>query len=398
MALAERSGDPEAICRARNVALVADWRAERDRQLAIEGHRDNLAFAREAGLSVGEANARWSLALNTIQIHDLVAAEQAAERAGTWYAAPARLVQGFVHVLEGRPGEAEACFARARGEICSGIPMMADAVDTAEAHLHLHRGDLASARKILEAGPHRGGARLPSWAAARSGAEGWLAWEQGRWEEAAGLLGRSTELALRCSYHAAEMGPILLPLQVDALLELGRHEEAAAVIRRAEVGQDHDRFTAAAVAAARFRYLLDQVMTAPAYEQTAAEGWPWLEALVGCWRGRRLGDATAAIAARETFEAVGAARGVERADAVLRQLGARHRSGGPRRGTPLSMREEEVAELVAEGLTNTEIGKRLFLSRPTVATHVGHILTKLGFASRTQIAAWVAERRSDASS
>ena len=103
---------------------------------------------------------------------------------------------------------------------------------------------------------------------------------------------------------------------------------------------------------------------------------------------------SAGIAARETFEAVEAARGAQRGDAVLRQLGA-HRSRGPRRGTPLSMREEEVAELVAEGLTNTEIGKRLFLSRPTVATHVGHILTKLGFASRTQIAAWVAERRSD---
>lgn len=396
MELAERAGEPEVICRARNVALVAHWRVERDRQVAIEGHQDNVAFAREAGLSVGEANSCWSLALLTIRTDDLIAAEQAAERAGTWYAAPARLVQGFVHVLAGRPDQAEACFASARGEICTGIPMMADAVDTAEAHLHLHRGNLASARQILEAGgAQRGGARLPSWAAARSGAEGWLAWEEGRWEAAADLLGRSTELALRCSYHAVEMGPILLPIQVDALLELGRREEAAAVIRSADVGQDHDRFSAAAVAAARFRLLLDEAMAAPASEQAVAAGWPWLEALVASWRGRWLGDAAAAIAARETFEAIQAARGVQRADAVLRRLGA-HRSRGLRRGTPLSVREQEVAELVAEGLTNTEIGKRLFLSRPTVATHIGHILTKLGFASRTQIAAWVAERRSDA--
>ena len=46
--------------------------------------------------------------------------------------------------------------------------------------------------------------------------------------------------------------------------------------------------------------------------------------------------------------------------------------------------------LVADGLPNPAIARRLYLSRPTVASHVAHILTKLGFASRAQIAAWVA--------
>jgi non-specific serine/threonine protein kinase len=50
----------------------------------------------------------------------------------------------------------------------------------------------------------------------------------------------------------------------------------------------------------------------------------------------------------------------------------------------------EVARLVADGLPNPAIARRLYLSRPTVASHVAHILTKLGFASRAQIAAWVA--------
>ncbi len=57
---------------------------------------------------------------------------------------------------------------------------------------------------------------------------------------------------------------------------------------------------------------------------------------------------------------------------------------------PLSKREAEVARLVAEGLGNREIGVRLFISERTVTTHVGNILNKLGFDSRTQIASWIA--------
>ena len=56
----------------------------------------------------------------------------------------------------------------------------------------------------------------------------------------------------------------------------------------------------------------------------------------------------------------------------------------------LSKREEEVARLVADGLSNKEIGARLFISEHTVDSHVRAILNKLGFDSRARIAAWVA--------
>jgi predicted ATPase/DNA-binding CsgD family transcriptional regulator len=55
---------------------------------------------------------------------------------------------------------------------------------------------------------------------------------------------------------------------------------------------------------------------------------------------------------------------------------------------PLAPREREVAALVAEGLSNREIARRLAISERTAETHVQHILNKLNCGSRSQIAAW----------
>jgi DNA-binding NarL/FixJ family response regulator len=57
-------------------------------------------------------------------------------------------------------------------------------------------------------------------------------------------------------------------------------------------------------------------------------------------------------------------------------------------GSVLSLREGEVAGLVAEGLTNRQIAERLVISERTAQNHVQHILTKLGFTTRSQIASW----------
>jgi non-specific serine/threonine protein kinase len=58
---------------------------------------------------------------------------------------------------------------------------------------------------------------------------------------------------------------------------------------------------------------------------------------------------------------------------------------------PLSAREQEVASLLALGLTNRQIAERLVITERTVAAHIEHILNKLDFVSRTQIGVWAAE-------
>nr|WP_224279909.1 response regulator transcription factor [Streptomyces sp. LS1784] len=58
---------------------------------------------------------------------------------------------------------------------------------------------------------------------------------------------------------------------------------------------------------------------------------------------------------------------------------------------PLTVREEEVARLVAEGLTNSDIGAELFISMGTVKTHLARLQKKLGVQNRVGIAAWVWE-------
>jgi NarL family two-component system response regulator LiaR len=59
---------------------------------------------------------------------------------------------------------------------------------------------------------------------------------------------------------------------------------------------------------------------------------------------------------------------------------------GPPTSDPLTPREVEVLQLVAQGWQNSEIGERLVISEATVRTHVSNILSKLHLASRTQAA------------
>jgi DNA-binding NarL/FixJ family response regulator len=63
----------------------------------------------------------------------------------------------------------------------------------------------------------------------------------------------------------------------------------------------------------------------------------------------------------------------------------------------LTRREQEVAVLIAQGLTNRRIASELSISTSTADNHVARILRKLDLRSRAQIAAWVTERRSPSS-
>ncbi|MGO8875206.1 MAG: helix-turn-helix transcriptional regulator [Acidimicrobiales bacterium] len=92
----------------------------------------------------------------------------------------------------------------------------------------------------------------------------------------------------------------------------------------------------------------------------------------------------------------GADADLGRVDALLRAHSARRRRRGPARADrgweSLSPNERKVVELVAEGLSNRQIGGRLFISRRTVETHLAHVFRKLGLSSRAQVAAGAASR------
>jgi len=64
-------------------------------------------------------------------------------------------------------------------------------------------------------------------------------------------------------------------------------------------------------------------------------------------------------------------------------------------GAPLTRRELQVARLIAAGRSNKQIAAELVISQRTAEGHVERILTKLGFTSRAQVAAWVAASRTD---
>jgi DNA-binding CsgD family transcriptional regulator len=118
--------------------------------------------------------------------------------------------------------------------------------------------------------------------------------------------------------------------------------------------------------------------------------WARLDLARCAFKARRLAEGAAlATEARTRAEQATAQAVAAEADRLLATAGA-GRDANP--WYPLTARELEVARLVAAGGTNREIAARLFLSPKTVAAHVEHILTKLGAARRTEIAAWVAAR------
>lgn len=99
-----------------------------------------------------------------------------------------------------------------------------------------------------------------------------------------------------------------------------------------------------------------------------------------------------AAAALRVFEEFGDRRRADEATALLRSLGGTG-PPGPKRRTTLTRREDEVLDLLGHGLTNAEIGDRLFISAKTAEHHVGRILSKLGLRSRADAAAYVIRAR-----
>jgi DNA-binding NarL/FixJ family response regulator len=99
-----------------------------------------------------------------------------------------------------------------------------------------------------------------------------------------------------------------------------------------------------------------------------------------------------ATAALGEFERLSATRYADETAALLRSLGAPIRTGPKGLGV-LTRRESEVLELIGAGMSNPEIGDRLFITRKTVEHHVGNVLAKLGLRNRAEAAAFAVRER-----
>lgn len=121
--------------------------------------------------------------------------------------------------------------------------------------------------------------------------------------------------------------------------------------------------------------------------------WPMqrarLQLAYGAWlrRKRRAADARTALrTARDTFDALGASPWADRTRQELRAAGEASRKREPAAWDQLSPQEIQIATLAAEGLSNREIGRRLYLSHRTVGSHLYRLFPKLGVTTRGQLA------------
>ena len=180
----------------------------------------------------------------------------------------------------------------------------------------------------------------------------------------------------------------LAPDLVRLALHAGAREPARDVTEQAEEGARRANVPSALGAALRCRGLLsdDADMLGRAAEAYASAGRPVEAAHASAEAGALFlarGESTAARmhldSAVRGYEAVGAVRDVNRVAASLCALG-------------LTSSELAVVRLATEGLTNRQIGERLFVSRRTVETHLSHVFTKLDIATRTQLAGVAARR------
>jgi predicted ATPase/DNA-binding CsgD family transcriptional regulator len=118
------------------------------------------------------------------------------------------------------------------------------------------------------------------------------------------------------------------------------------------------------------------------------------------WRANAMSGSRAALGDRAYDTAAHQGAGLSQREIIAYAVGeggrtARAAAGGKPEPPPqpvLTRRERQVAELVATGKSNKEIAALLVISQRTVESHVDHILGKLNFTNRTQIAAWLAAR------
>lgn len=259
------------------------------------------------------------------------------------------------------------------------------------------RGDEETARTAVD--------RITRWAAPR-GVHGAL--HYARHAATVAALGRgdfsgayryatAVSPAGRLASHVPHALWVMMDL-VEAAVRTGRREEAArhvGAMREAGVAALSPRLALAAQASAALSASEDGEavrLFEEALDIPGADRWPFDFARVQLFLGERLrrmrataesrGPLGAALAA---FERLGAGPWAARAGSELRAAGANTRRGRQEWAHELSPQELEIARLAASGLTNKQIGERLFLSHRTVGAHLYQVFPKLGITSRAML-------------
>ncbi|MCA1831414.1 MAG: AAA family ATPase [Actinobacteria bacterium] len=271
------------------------------------------------------------------------------------------------------------------------------------ARIAIHRGDLArtesaladAERALMEAGPQVG--------------FDWMMWcrallleAQGDVPAAAAVLGNAWNAFAPLRYLVAYRS--IAPDLVRFALAAGDSHLAARVTADVEEGARRSKLPTAQGAALRCRglvendvdLLVDAVASYRDGPRPIERALACEEAGVALGRSGRGEEAAGLLSeALVVYEEVQATRDVARATSVLREFGVRRPRRSKRtRATvgweALTATEREVARLAAQGLTNRQIGARLFISPRTVETHLSHAFQKLSLSTRVELAAEVA--------
>ena len=198
------------------------------------------------------------------------------------------------------------------------------------------------------------------------------------------------------SFHLTERFHGVMFL-AEAAVHTGRREDARAVVAELEAVARTTPSPTLRVHLSYAQAVLADDADAERLYLAALRGdlvrWPWtkarLELAYGSWlrRRRRVAESREPLrAAQTTLDLIGARTWAEQARAELRAAGARPAAGAPAGRGALSAQELQIARLAAQGLSNREIGQRLFLSPRTVGSHLYRIFPKLDISSRGQLA------------
>ena len=185
---------------------------------------------------------------------------------------------------------------------------------------------------------------------------------------------------------------------VEAAVRTGRLDQARAHVAAAQqAGLSRISPRIAMITAGAAAVAAEENDAGPLFEAALslpqAARWPWEHARIqlayGQWlrRNRDPGARPYLSAALETFDRIGAKAMAQRARNELRATGVATTTGPDAPAAALTVQERQIAELAALGLTNKQIGERLFLSHRTIGSHLHRMYPKLGITSRAALRA-----------